>query len=31
MMSTGAEHVELEPIRVLDATGVTHLRYSVRY
>lgn len=25
----GAEHVELEPIRVLDAPGATHIRYRV--
>lgn len=25
----GAEHIELEPIRVVDGPGVTHLRYSV--
>jgi dihydrofolate reductase len=25
----GAEHIELEPTRVLDAPGVTHLRYRV--
>jgi dihydrofolate reductase len=25
------EHVELEPIRVLEGDGVTHLRYRVRY
>ncbi len=26
----GADHVELEPIRVLEGPGVTHLRYRVR-
>ncbi|HEX3040565.1 MAG TPA: dihydrofolate reductase family protein [Solirubrobacterales bacterium] len=26
----GADHVELEPVRVLEGTGVTHLRYRVR-
>jgi len=26
----GAEHIELEPLRVIDAPGVTHLRYRVR-
>jgi dihydrofolate reductase len=26
----GAEHVELEPLRVLEGAGVTHLRYRVR-
>jgi len=25
----GAEHIELDPIRVLDGSGVTHLRYRV--
>jgi dihydrofolate reductase len=25
----GADHIELEPIRVLDGAGVTHLRYRV--
>jgi dihydrofolate reductase len=25
----GADHIELEPIRVLDGPGVTHLRYRV--
>ena len=25
----GAEHIELEPIRVVDGPGVTHLRYRV--
>jgi dihydrofolate reductase len=25
----GADHIELEPIRVVDAPGVTHLRYRV--
>lgn len=24
------EHVELEPVRVLEGAGVTHLRYRVR-
>jgi dihydrofolate reductase len=26
----GAEHIELDPIRVVDGPGVTHLRYRVR-
>ena len=26
----GAEHIELEQVRVLDGPGVTHLRYRVR-
>jgi dihydrofolate reductase len=26
----GADHVELEPIRILDGPGATHLRYRVR-
>jgi dihydrofolate reductase len=26
----GAEHIELEPVRVLEGDGVTHLRYRVR-
>ena len=26
----GAEHIELDPVRVIDAPGVTHLRYRVR-
>jgi dihydrofolate reductase len=26
----GADHIELEPIRVLEGTGITHLRYRVR-
>lgn len=26
----GAEHIELEPVRVIDDPGVTHLRYRVR-
>jgi hypothetical protein len=26
----GAEQVELEPLRVLEGAGVTHLRYRVR-
>jgi dihydrofolate reductase len=26
----GPEHIELEPARVIDAPGVTHLRYRVR-
>lgn len=26
----GADRIELEPVRVLDAPGVTHLRYRVR-
>ena len=26
----GADHVELEPTRVVDTPGVTHLRYEVR-
>jgi dihydrofolate reductase len=26
----GADHVELEPVRVLEGAGVTHLRYRVR-
>ena len=26
----GPEHIELELVRVLDAPGVTHLRYRVR-
>lgn len=26
----GADHIELEPIRVLEGSGVTHLRYRVR-
>jgi len=26
----GSEHIELEPIRVVEGTGVTHLRYRVR-
>lgn len=26
----GAEHIELEPVRVLEGAGVTHLRYRVR-
>jgi dihydrofolate reductase len=26
----GSEHIELEPVRVIDAPGVTHLRYRVR-
>ena len=25
----GADHIELDPIRVLDGSGVTHLRYRV--
>jgi dihydrofolate reductase len=25
----GADHIELEPIRILDGPGVTHLRYRV--
>jgi dihydrofolate reductase len=25
----GADHIELEPVRVLDGSGVTHLRYRV--
>jgi dihydrofolate reductase len=25
----GADRVELEPVRVLDAAGVTHVRYRV--
>ena len=25
----GADHIELEPIRVIEAPGVTHLRYRV--
>jgi dihydrofolate reductase len=25
----GAEHIELEPIRVVEGPGVTHLRYRV--
>ena len=26
----GADHIELEPIRVVEGDGVTHLRYRVR-
>ncbi len=26
----GAEHIELDPIRVVEGSGVTHLRYRVR-
>ncbi|HKF83145.1 MAG TPA: dihydrofolate reductase family protein [Solirubrobacterales bacterium] len=26
----GAEHIELEPVRLLEGDGVTHLRYRVR-
>jgi dihydrofolate reductase len=26
----GTDHIELEPIRVQDAPGVTHLRYRIR-
>jgi dihydrofolate reductase len=26
----GADHIELDPIRVVDGPGVTHLRYGVR-
>ena len=26
----GADHIELDPIRVVDGPGVTHLRYRVR-
>jgi len=26
----GADHIELEPVRVLEGTGATHLRYRVR-
>lgn len=26
----GTEHIELEPLRVLEGAGVTHLRYRVR-
>jgi dihydrofolate reductase len=26
----GADHIELEPVRVLEGAGVTHLRYRVR-
>ena len=26
----GAEHIELDPVRVVDGPGVTHLRYRVR-
>lgn len=26
----GADHIELEPIRVQEAPGVTHLRYRIR-
>jgi dihydrofolate reductase len=26
----GSEHIELEPVRVINAPGVTHLRYRVR-
>lgn len=25
----GADHIELEPVRVLEGSGVTHLRYRV--
>lgn len=26
----GADHIELDPVRVLEGSGVTHLRYRVR-
>ena len=26
----GADHIELEPVRIVDGPGVTHLRYRVR-
>lgn len=26
----GADHIELEPVRVIDTPGVTHLRYRVK-
>jgi dihydrofolate reductase len=26
----GVDHIELEPVRVLEGSGVTHLRYRVR-
>jgi hypothetical protein len=25
------DHIELEPVRVLEGSGVTHLRYRVRH